>query len=216
MWHYGRRWQKMLVILPVTFPLTELTISEEDSGKQGLPDSLAADTLDNHPSCSNCEVRSPFALLSKSVLDASSLAQPCTGCKCIWGRSVGNRMISNGARKFDFLMIQATYLSSSQRVSHLCSYKEEELKTLMSKAQMTTFLITTLVWPPCIPNQSCLVLVTHCHLLPSEQEWHLHNDTKPCNSEMMWQVQRTARKFSHPSRASHLLVCLPAWHMGQI
>ena len=34
--------------------------------------SLEADMSQNHPSCSNCEVRSPFSLLSKSFLDASS------------------------------------------------------------------------------------------------------------------------------------------------
>ena len=33
----------------------------------------------------------------------------------------------------------------SKRVSPPCSCKEYELKTLMSKAQMTTFLMTTLV-----------------------------------------------------------------------
>ena len=40
-------WHKMLVILPATFPLSVLAISEEYSG------SLEADMSENHPSCSS-------------------------------------------------------------------------------------------------------------------------------------------------------------------
>ena len=46
-----------------------------------------------------------------------------------------------------FLWYRPLTFKVPKRVSHPCSCKEYELKTLMSKAQMTTFLMTTLVWP---------------------------------------------------------------------
>ena len=80
---YGRRSQKMLVILPVTFPLTGLMLSEEYSGKRVIFRQSWSRHVRESPKLFKCEVRSPFSLLSKSFVDASNMAQPCTNYKCI-------------------------------------------------------------------------------------------------------------------------------------
>ena len=61
-------WQKMLVTLPVTFPSTALTISQNTQASEV------------------CEVRSPSSLLSKSFLNAICRAQPSAGLQVYMGK----------------------------------------------------------------------------------------------------------------------------------
>ena len=61
-------WQKMLVTLPVSFPSTALTISQNTQASEV------------------CEVRSPSSLLSKSFLNAICRAQPSAGLQVYMGK----------------------------------------------------------------------------------------------------------------------------------
>ncbi len=82
--------QKMLVTLPVTFPLTLLTTSEVYSG------SLEADMSENHPSCSS----------------ATRRTQQRAGCKCTWERFVWKTLQASTVEHSWITLAYGSYPSS--------------------------------------------------------------------------------------------------------
>ena len=81
-------WQKMLVILPVTFPLAVLTTSEV------YPGCLEADMSENHPAISSVKWEVLPFLVCKSSLDVICRARPRAVCKYIWERLVWKQITS--------------------------------------------------------------------------------------------------------------------------
>ena len=67
-------WQKILVTLTGTIPLTLFTTSEEYSSRH----------VREPPNLFMCEVRRAPFLVCNPFLDAICRAQPPAGCKCIW------------------------------------------------------------------------------------------------------------------------------------
>ena len=81
-------WQKMLVTLPVTFPSTALTISQNTQASEVYWGSLEADMSENYPTCSSVKWEVlPLFCLKVSWMQFAGHSQVRV-CKCIWGRFV--------------------------------------------------------------------------------------------------------------------------------
>ena len=233
----------MLVTLPVTFPLTVLTIKGEYSG------SLEADTLENTQVVQVWSEKS-FLSVVQNLFGMSFLKQDHKlHLVTLWAATfptvftiseeysgsleadMSENHPSCSSVKWEVLPLFCLKVSWMQFAGHshvqvASVYGEGLFETLYKQVLWNIHESPWLM----IPTPSALVcpktydtvaedtcnIDSHISIDRTHDKPGILRQARYIQAVLKQTCQRTAGKFSHPSRASHLLVCVPAWHMGQI
>ena len=138
------------------------------------------------PKLFKCEVRSPSSLLSKSFLNAICRTQ------------------QRAASVYEKDLFEPLY--------------KQVLWNIHESPWVMVPTPAALVCPDTcetVAEDTCNI-ASHLSIDGTHDKQGILRQTRYIQAVLKQTFQRTARKFSHPSRASHLLVYLPAWHMEQI